>query len=269
MWFHRFQANPDDTCRDKPHPGRPKSARTQANIDKVRDEVQQDCRKSIQKISEAVGTSWTSTQRILKDLNMSLRAAKFIPKILNEQQKRTRVTISQQNLDRICQDATILDRIITTDESWVFQFDPNTKQANMQWLWKGQTRHTKALKSRSQQKCMLCLFFDVRGVVFMEFLDRDEHMDSELYIAILKRMREAFRRKHPDLWQAKNFFLHQDNAPYHVSIQMAEYYHSIDQELWPHPPPPPTALIWPLAIFGPSLLSNAKSGTSGLSIWMI
>ena len=167
---------------------------------------------------------------------MSLRAAKFIPKILSDQQKRQRVEISRSNLDRIRRDATILDRIVTTDESWVFWFDPNTKQADMQWLTKNQPRHTKALRSRSQQKCMLCLFFDARGMVFMEFLDRDERMDSDLYISILKKVREAIRRKRPDLWRDRSFILHQDNAPCHVSIQMAEYFHSIDQELWPHPP---------------------------------
>ncbi len=70
----------------------------------------------------------------------------------------------------------------------------------------------------------------------MEFLDRDERMDSDLYISILKCVREAIRIKHPDLWNQKNFFIHQDNALCHVSIQMAEYFHSMDQDLRAHPP---------------------------------
>ncbi len=125
MWYHRFQEDPDRSCQDLPHLGQLCSARTQANQDEVMAEVNQDCWKSIKSISAAVGTSWSTTQRILnKDLGMTHRAVKFIPRVLTEQQKRTRMQICQSNLDLIQRDAMILDRIVTTDESWVFKLTP-------------------------------------------------------------------------------------------------------------------------------------------------
>ncbi len=259
MWFHRFQTDPNRSCQDEPHTGHPRSARTLANVEKVQQAVQQDRRRSIKTISEAVGTSATSTQRILKkDLHLRHIAPKFIPRILTEQQKAMRLQICQDNIWRIQRDACILDRIITTDESWVFKFDPNTKQADMQWVGPQDSRPTKAIRSKSQQKCMLCLFFDARGVIFMEFLDRDERLNSDLYIALLCRMREAVRRKRPDLWRDWSFFLHQDNAPCHVSTQLLEYFHNVDLELWPHTPLQPG--LGPVRFLGVSCPQETDQG---------
>ncbi len=237
MWFHRFQNDPNRSCSDEPHRGRPRSARTPAAINSVQAAVQQDRRKSIKDIANEAGTSWSTAQRILKkELHLRHLAPKFIPKILTQAQKVECVRICRANLQKVQLDARILDRIITMDESWVFKFDPNTKQVDMQWIDPQGTRPTKALRAWSTNKCMLCLFFDVKGVIFMEFLDCGECLNSDLYIAILRRVREAIRRKRPQLWRDQNFLIHQDNAPCHVSIQMAEYFHSVDQDLWPHPP---------------------------------
>ncbi len=190
----------------------------------------------MQEISAATGISSMSVHRILKDMDCRKLACKFIPKVLNQHQKDERVRLSTANLRLIQRDATVLDRIVTMDESWVFCFDPHTKQADMQWLGRGEARPKKALRACSQKKCMLVLFFDARGVIFMEFLQRNERMNSELYIAILHQFREAFRRKHPDLWR-NEWFYHQDNAPCHVSLDMYDYFHSVSmaENIWPHP----------------------------------
>ena len=146
--------------------------------------------------------------------------------------------IATSNLHLIQHDATVLDRILTMDESWVFIYDPNTKQADMQWVDNQVPRPSKALCSRSAHKCMLVLFFDHVGVVHMEFLARNERINSEIYIQILRWMRESFRRKRPALWTTGIWYLHQDNAPCHVSTDLLDYFFTVDMAewLWPHPP---------------------------------
>jgi len=56
--------------------------------------------------------------------------AKMVPKDLTEEQKQRRVTICQDLLER--QD-DILGRVITGDETWVFQYDPEMKRQSAQW----------------------------------------------------------------------------------------------------------------------------------------
>ena len=54
----------------------------------------------------------------------------MVPNELTEEQKQRRVTICQDLLER--QD-DILGRVITGDETWVYQYDPETKRQSAQW----------------------------------------------------------------------------------------------------------------------------------------
>ena len=50
------------------------------------------------------------------DLGMTRVAAKFIPKLLNFDQKQHRINIAQQILDSVRDDPNLLQRVITGDE---------------------------------------------------------------------------------------------------------------------------------------------------------
>ena len=54
----------------------------------------------------------------------------MVLKDLTEEQEQIRVTICQDLLER--QD-DILCRVVTGDETWVYQYDPETKQQSAQW----------------------------------------------------------------------------------------------------------------------------------------
>ena len=63
-------------------------------------------------------------------LDMRKVCAKMVPKELTEEQKQRRVTICQDILER---QIDILGHVITGDETWVYQYDPETKQQSAQW----------------------------------------------------------------------------------------------------------------------------------------
>jgi len=67
---------------------------------------------------------------LTEDLDMRKVCAKMVPKELTEERKQRRVTICQDLLER--QD-DILGRVITDDETWVYQYDPETKWQSAQW----------------------------------------------------------------------------------------------------------------------------------------
>ena len=54
-------------------------------------------------------------------------SAKFIPKLLMEQQKKLRLEIVQDMLNCANNDLEFTKTIITGDETWVYGYDPETK----------------------------------------------------------------------------------------------------------------------------------------------
>ena len=44
-----------------------------------------------------------------------------------------------------------------------------------------------------------------------------------MYIDILRRLRDAIRRKRPEKWKTNSWFLHHDNAPAHRSVLGQEF----------------------------------------------
>jgi hypothetical protein len=67
--------------------------------------------------------------------------------------------------------------------------------------------------SKSQMKIPKT-FFDIKGVVHFEFIPQDQTVKQAYYVEILKPLREAVRRKRPELWPI-NWILHHENTPAH------------------------------------------------------
>lgn len=59
--------------------------------------------------------------------------AKLVLKILTNEQKQYRQTVSKDLLKRIEEDPYFFDNVITGDESWFFEYDPETKRRNSEW----------------------------------------------------------------------------------------------------------------------------------------
>ena len=84
---------------------------------------------------------------LTEDLDMRTVCAKMVPKELTEEQKQSQ--ICQDLLER--QD-DILGRVITGDETWVYQYDPETKRQSAQWKTANSQRPKKvpAVQMKSQ-----------------------------------------------------------------------------------------------------------------------
>jgi len=118
-------------------------------------------------------------------------------------------------------DPSFMSRVITGDESWVYGYDPETKQQSSQWKSPGSPRPKKARQSRSTTKSML-VFFDIRGIVHHEFVPEGQTVNTEFCCSVLRRLREDIRQKQPELWCAGNWLLRDDNPPSHRALVTRE-----------------------------------------------
>jgi histone-lysine N-methyltransferase SETMAR len=116
-----------------------------------------------------------------------------------------------------------LNGVITGDESWCFQYNPETKRQSMQWKTSASPRPKKDRMSRAKVKTMLfCLFFYHKGIVHFEFLEQGQTVNQHCYLEILARLREAVHRRRPELWPDA-WILHHDNAPAHDMLAVREF----------------------------------------------
>ena len=69
-------------------------------------------------------------------LKMHHVAAKFVPRLLTEEQKQNRITVSQELLDHSNTDENFLKNVMTGDETWVYGYDVETKVQSSQWVGK-------------------------------------------------------------------------------------------------------------------------------------
>ncbi|XP_050043947.3 histone-lysine N-methyltransferase SETMAR-like [Dermacentor andersoni] len=178
-WYNRFKDG-RTSVEIEPRSGLPSTCRNDQVIAEVNAVVTRDRHVTIREIAEVVGMSTFSAHFIMtEDLAMKRVAAKFVPKLLTEEQKQLRVEVSQGMLDSTDSDPDFMNTIITGDESWVYGYDPETKSQSSQWKHSTSPRSKKARLVRSNVKVMLTAFLDSRGVVHHEYAPQGQTITKE------------------------------------------------------------------------------------------
>ena len=222
-WHKRFKDGREDV-EDDSRSGRPSTSRTDDNVERVKQVVRADRRMTVRMIASELGINRDTVWKIItEDLGMRKICAKMVPKLLNNDQKQRRVEVCEDILQRVETEPDLLERVITGDESWIFEFDPETKRQSLQWKCPGSPRPKKARQSKSQVKLMLIAFFDIRGIVHMEFLPQGHTINQHVYKEILRRLLRSVREKRRELWENKSWLLHEDNAPAHNALSIRQF----------------------------------------------
>jgi len=168
-WFHRFKEGRTSVESD-PRSGRPSTSRNEEMIAKVRTIVRNNRRLTVREIAEDCGISVGSCDAILTDnLHMKRVCAKFVSRLLTDDQREQRQTIAGDLLERSCEDVQFLKNIVTGDESWVYGYDPETKQQSSQWKGPSSPQPKKGRQVQSKTKVMLLAFFDSEGIIHHEY----------------------------------------------------------------------------------------------------
>jgi len=129
-----------------------------------------------------------------------------------------------------------ISNIITSDETWMYGYDPETKQQSSQWKSSNSPQPKKACQVRSNVKSMLIIFFDIQGIVHKEFIPPGQTINGKFYCEVLKWLREGIQCKRPDKCKKNNWFLHHDNTPAHTSLVVQQFLTSKNITVIPHPP---------------------------------
>ena len=95
----------------------------------------------------------------------------MVPRLLTLEQKENRMSICFGILQNIENDPNILKNIIAYDESWFFQYDPESKGQSMHWKSPSSPKQKKARQSKFKFIAMKVVFFFRHPMNFSRGLD--------------------------------------------------------------------------------------------------
>ena len=124
-------------------------SKTDDNVAKVCEVIRSNRCLTVREVAEEVSISKTVCHEILtENLGMHRIAAKFVPRLLTDDQKQNRVDVSQELLDRANGDDNFLKNIITGYETWVYGYDVQRKSnhhSGCQKLRRDSKKHAKCV----------------------------------------------------------------------------------------------------------------------------
>jgi len=142
-------------------------------IDHIHELILEDRRILAKSIAEQLGTSRERVGSIIhEDLDIRKLSAKWAPKCLNADQKRQRCQSSEQVLEFFSRDRNdFLSRLVSMDETCLYNQDQETKQQSMEWRHSSspptqKTPHWLSSKGPNYQRGV---FFISSGVIHGHF----------------------------------------------------------------------------------------------------
>lgn len=235
-WISEFKRGRTDT-EDLPSTGRPKEAVVPENIEKTLKIIMGNRKVKLLEIANILKISEGSVFTIIHEhLGMKKLFSKWVPRLLTMEQKQQRVDDSKLCLAMFTRNKPeFLRRYITMDETWIHHFTPESNRQSAEWKASDESRPLRPKTQQSAGKVMASVFWDSKGIIFIDYLEHGKTINSDYYIGLLERLKAevAVKRKH---LARKKILFHQDNAPCHKSFKTMEKICELGFELLPHPP---------------------------------
>ena len=232
-WNKRFKEG-RESVRDDERCGRSKEVKTPGLIGQIKNFMAKDRHVYVETISAQFDVSVGTVHTIIREeLKMQKICAKFVPRVLREDQKERHCHDSREMVELINSDSAVLDALVNCDESWIYCYEPET-EFPVEACWLSQTQDGQTEKIHLQT--FDDPFFDSTGMIYMHWVPTGQTVNKEYYVEVLREFRKRFLGKRPALFKSGQWHFLQDNAPVHNSILVTDYLTKMGIKTVPHPP---------------------------------
>jgi len=235
-WVQRFQAG-RQSLEDDERSGRPTTSGCQENVKVIEEVILGDRCLTIREIAAITGVSKSQVHRIMsEELHMRKLTARWVPRLLNNDQKANRKSACQELLQLVHDlGEAFWSRIVTVDETWLPFYLPETKEQSRQWCRPGDRPPLKAKTVPSAGKVMVTVFWNCDGIIHIDYLPKGVTINSAYYTNLLdKDLRKALKNKRRGKLSSIPL-LQQDNARPHTAKLTVSTVQRLDWTLLPHP----------------------------------
>ncbi len=176
-----------ESLEDDPRVGGPVTVTTEDNVVRVRALLNEDRRLTFDEMEASTGISRGSVEKIVHvDLQLRKVSSHWVPRLLTEEQKGTRVAYATTclNLPEEMGDF-FWQRIITVDETPLPHYMPETKRQCMQWVGPGESKPVHPKSALSAGKCQLTVFWDCEGIIHTDYCPPKTTITDAYYSTLL------------------------------------------------------------------------------------
>ena len=174
--------------------GLPSTSTTDEKIQQAWEIVRTNRRVIIDEVAYSLQISHGSAYQIIHDeLGFHTVCARWVPKELTMEHKRKHLEVCQHLLDGYNNDGEeFLSRIISGNETWVYHCEAEAKRQSMEWKHPGSPATKKFKNQASTGEVMLTLFWDSKGPILEDYLQKGCTIKSAWYSALLaKKLKPA------------------------------------------------------------------------------
>ena len=158
-WHKRFKEG-RESVRDDERCGMSKEVNTPELIGQIKNFMDNDRRVSTETISAQFDASVGTVHTIIhEELKMREICAKFVPRVLREDQKERCCHDSRAMVELINSDPAVPDALVTCDEGWIYCYDSETKRQSSQWKYAGSPRLRRPDRAYPPTKFWWSIFF--------------------------------------------------------------------------------------------------------------
>lgn len=253
-WFSRFK-NGNFDMSDEQRTGRPSGF----NEERLEVLLQEDPKQTTRELAKKMDYS---PQTVLNHLNTMGKVQKlgaWVPHELSQSNKDHRIKVCASLLARhrlaFQQHRPFLRLIVTGDEKWCLYV--NMKQRK-EWVCKNDKASPRVKPAIHSRKTMLCVWWNMDGIVHFELLERNKTINAQLYIEQLQRLHVELERKYPN--RHNDVILQHDNARPHTANLTKLAVQELGWEVLQHPAYSPDLAPSDFHLF--RSLQNALNGIS-------
>jgi len=120
------------------------------------------------------------------------------------------------------------------DKTWLYHYDPDTKQHSVEWQHNGSPNPKKFRVQKSAGKVLASIFWDQDGIL-LDCLPKGRTINAEYYSSLLVQLKDILKEKRCGKFTKGVLFLH-DNAPAHWALATQKKLAYLGFQCIDHPP---------------------------------
>ena len=99
-----------------------------------------------------------------------------------------------------------LHKYVTIDETWIHHSTSETNKQSAEWTAVGESCPKRSKTQISAGKVLASVFWDVQGILFIDYLEKGRTINCEYYIVLLMHLKEEIAKNWPQMKKKKVLF---------------------------------------------------------------